>query len=80
MLAAALVIYSMQNNLIPNLLSAYLVIFLLLYINQEFDKTDYDLVYYCVALLSNTKEYNLEMNKFIMEIGQKFSFTEEENF
>lgn len=70
----------MQNNLILDLLSACLLVFLLLYINQEFDKTDYDLVYYCIALLSKPKVYNLEMNKFIVEMRQRFPFTEEANF
>jgi len=56
MLAAVLVIYSMQNILILNLLTAFFVIFLLLYMKQEFDKTDYDLVYCCTALLSKPKQ------------------------
>lgn len=72
MLAAALVKYSVPNNLILNSLSAFLLIFLLLYINHGFDKTEYVLVYYCIALLKRTKGYDLAMNKFVMEIRKDF--------
>lgn len=34
-----------------------LVFFLLLHINQEFDKTDYSLTYYFIALLERTNVY-----------------------
>lgn len=57
-----------------------LVFFLLLHINQEFDKTNYSLICYFIALLKRTKVHSLDRNEFIMGIRHIFLFPEEANF
>lgn len=54
--------------------------FLLLHINQEFDKTNYSLICYFIALLKRTKVHSLDRNEFIMGIRHIFLFPEEANF